>query len=224
MDAFSNGPFLFQPGSALRVAGVPQKRWTMLYGSQEIAQRVVDAVATRDTVIAAFDADRAAFVAAARAEHWPARISLIDYETSYEVASFLSFDMCGMSLGIIDDRSRYWLRSGDKLYSRAVTLSEFAEVAAENAASTEAWISGLLPAALLTQDSEDWRAPTAWEIRHVVGEGSFTGISGAKAALIVGVTPQNFRKYTASDSANMRQSMSFAMWHLLLHKLGVKRA
>ena len=40
---------------------------------------------------------------------------------------------------------------------------------------------------------------------------------------MVGVTPQNFRKYTARDGASTRQGMSFAMWHLLLHKLGVQR-
>ena len=76
---------------------------------------------------------------------------------------------------------------------------------------------------MLARELADWRAPTSWELRHVVGEGSFTGWTGAQAAAMVGVTPQNFRKYTARDGASTRQGMSFAMWHLLLHKLGVQR-
>lgn len=74
----------------------------------------------------------------------------------------------------------------------------------------------------MAQDAGEWRAPTSWELRHVVGEGSFTGVTGAQAAALVGVTPQNFRKYTARDGASTRQGMSYAMWHLLLHKLGVQ--
>ena len=56
----------------------------------------------------------------------------------------------------------------------------------------------------------------------VVGVGSFIGISGAKAADLVGVNASSFRKYTAQEGAKSRQSMSYAMWHLLLHKLGVQ--
>jgi len=85
-----------------------------------------------------------------------------------------------------------------------------------------AWVQELLPDSVLTEDADEWRAPTAWEIRHVVGEGSFTGVTGAQAAAIIGVSAQNFRKYLAGDNAKHRQSISYAMWHLLLHKLGVK--
>lgn len=91
-------------------------------------------------------------------------------------------------------------------------------------ASTAQWIASLLPDDVLTPAADAWRAPTSWEIRHVVGENSFTGISGARAAALVGVTPQNFRKYTTADGAATRQTMSYAMWHLLMHRLGVQRA
>lgn len=76
----------------------------------------------------------------------------------------------------------------------------------------------------MTDDPEQWRAPTAAEIRIVVGKGSETGLTGAQAARIVGVLPQNVRKYTATDDASLRQKMSFAMWHLLLHRVGVTLA
>ena len=83
-------------------------------------------------------------------------------------------------------------------------------------------VQALLPAEVLTEDPAAWRAPTATEIRIVIGRDSKTGLSGAQAAHIVGVLPQNFRKYTSSDDASSRQKMSFAMWHLLLHRTGVK--
>nr|7DTR_A Chain A, AcrIF24 [Pseudomonas aeruginosa] len=87
-----------------------------------------------------------------------------------------------------------------------------------------AWITGLLPGEVLTHDAEEWRPPTSWELRHVVGEGSFTGVSGAAAAALLGMSATNFRKYTAGDSAANRQKISFAAWHYLLDRLGVKRA
>ena len=104
-----------------------------------------------------------------------------------------------------------------------VTLEQWARIRERHSAPPLTWIAGLLPADVLARESADWRAPTSWELRHLVGEGSFTGWSGAQAAAMVGVTPQNFRKYTARDGASTRQGMSFAMWHLLLHKLGVQR-
>lgn len=224
MSDFSHGPFTFYPGRAIRVAGVVSRRWTMSYGVETVAEAALLEAATQSDVIEAFGDERGMFVRRARDKHWPARISLIDFETDAEIGHFLSDSMCGMTAGIIDDRSRYWLRSNDRLYSRSVTLSEFAQIAVDEAASRDAWIAGLLSDEILTSDLGAWRAPTSWEIRHLVGLGSFTGITGAAAAALVGVTPQNFRKYTARDGASTRQGMSFAMWHLLLHKLGVQRA
>lgn len=220
MNAFGDGPFTFTPGDQLADG---RQQWNMYYGSKFIVMHTLEAL-TRDQVAHAFDDDRAAFVQAARDAHEPERVSLIDNETGNEVGYFFSFDMCGMTPGIVDDRSRYWLRSADRLYSRNVTLSEFAQIAASESVPPDAWIAGLLPGDVLTTDVEEWRAPTSFEIRHIVGESSFTHISGAKTAALAGVTPQNFRKYTARDDAHTRQKISYAMWHLLLHKLGVQRA
>jgi len=83
-------------------------------------------------------------------------------------------------------------------------------------------VQALLPVEVLTEDPAAWRAPSAAEIRVVIGKDSETGLPGAQAAHLVGVLPQNFRKYTAADDAASRQKMSFAMWHLLLHRTGVK--
>ncbi len=129
----------------------------------------------------------------------------------------------GMQGAIPDDRFPYWLRSQDRVWAMPVSLAEFSAIAERHRAPPLTWIANLLPDAVLTDDPEQWRAPTAFELRHVVGEGSFTGISGAKAAALVGISPQNFRKYLAAYTAKNRQSISFSAWHLLLQRLGVIR-
>jgi hypothetical protein len=175
-------------------------------------------------VLETFGDDRGNFIRRATAKAAPPRVDLVDVETGEVAGGFDAYSLPDMTTGLIDDRSRYWLRSADRLYSRPVSLSEYAQIAARCAALSAEWIADLFPAAVVARDPGEWRVPTAWEIRHIVGEGSFTGLSGAKAAELVGVTPQNFRKYTARDGASTRQAMSYAMWHLLLHKLGVQRA
>ena len=82
----------------------------------------------------------------------------------------------------------------------------------------------MLPEETLTEDPSAWRAPTGAEIKIVIGRNSETGLTVAEAARLVGVLPQNFRKYTAADDASSRQKMSFAMWHLLLYRTGVQMA
>ncbi len=145
--------------------------------------------------------------------------------------------IAGLARGLIDDRYATWAVS--ELGVTPMAADEFARLQAAHAAISDAltsprstvgpsmpsaWIASLLPDEVLAQDPGEWRAPTSWELRHVVGEGSFTGVTGAQAAALVGVTPQNFRKYTARDGASTRQGMSYAMWHLLLHRLGVQAA
>ncbi len=225
MNEFNHGPFTASPAPIdFAFNGKTSRRWTLKYGARELASTTLPDDFSQAQVRAGFLDAIGAFEESARADFEPPFIQLVDFESGEAVAKFRSDDMCGMTPGLIDDRSKYWLRSADRRYSRAVTLTEFAAVAAEHSTPAGSWIAGLLPDACLTSDAESWRAPTAWEIRHVVGEGSFTGVSGAKAAAIVGVSPQNFRKYTARDEASTRQPISFAMWHLLLHKLGVQKA
>ena len=225
MIGFSSGPFSFDPASrGVTIRGVAQLKWTLSYGNQELAQRTLPAAATQDETREAFGDDVGSFIVDAKRNNAAARINLIDQESDKIIGCFFSDDSCGLTPGLIDDRSKYWLRSANRLYSRDVTLTEFATITAQSAALPAHWIINMLPDPVLTQNASDWRAPTAWEIRHVVGEGSFTGMSGARAAELVGVTAANFRKYTARDGASSRQAMSFAMWHLLLQKLGVQRA
>lgn len=217
------GPFEYEHGGIKRINDVLSREWRMLYARQELAVKVLP---TQNTVLselqeAFFDA-RASFVRNAQKKHGPQRIDLVDSETGDPISDFYSYDMCEMSPGLINDMSRYWIRSENRKYSRAITLSDWGRIIAEHEAPQNAWISGLLSDEVLTTNSENWRPPSAWEIRHIVGEGSFTGISGAKAAALVGVTPQNFRKYTARDGAKGQQNISYSMWHLLLHKLGVQ--
>lgn len=222
MREHSSGPFTFTPVRAVKMGGVRSTLWEMHYGGLWLGALTLLDSATPDAVCDAFGVLRGKFVIAAREEHAADRVDLIDFESGDAVAFFMTHGVPDMTPGLIDDRSRYWLRSADRRRSRPVTLSEFAAIAAAHQAPALSWVAGLLPDDVLSENPEDWRPPTSWELRHIVGEGSFTGLSGAKAAALVGVTPQNFRKYTAGDGAKTRQHMSFAMWHLLLHRLKVK--
>ena len=79
-----------------------------------------------------------------------------------------------------------------------------------------------LPPEVLTDDPALWRAPTSQEIRIIVGKRSLTGKSATEAARLVGVTPQNFRRYNAMPGAKHVSEMSYSMWHLLLLRLNVQ--
>ena len=222
MQDFKFGAFECRAGQRTKLAGQPNVEWSLCYAGKMLSERFVPAAAPRGEVQEAFSDDVTEFKARARTDYAPDRFELIDYTTGDAVAAFFAHSVPDMTPGLIDDRSRYWVRSANRLYSRPVTLSEFGALTAAHQAPALAWVAGLLPEEVLTLDAADWRAPTAWEIRHIVGEGSFTGVTGAKAAELVGVLSQNFRKYTAADGAASRQSMSFSMWHLLLHRLGVQ--
>lgn len=223
---FEFGPFSFDAGSPTTINSHPIRRWTLHYGSKQLAMHHIEACATHGAVIDAFRDDMASLIHQFKCDGGPAFVLLLDSESGEKVASFpvIGGIFDGMTPGIPDASSRFWMvTSTHPVRSMRVTLTEFAALARQHMAAPNEWMQAALPGAVLTLDPAEWQAPTAWEIRHVIGEGSLTGISGAKAAELIGVSPQNFRKYTARDGAATRQKMSFAMWHLLLQRLGVQR-
>ena len=193
----------------------------LAYGAKTVASAWV--AGDRAQVVESLAAQRAEFVAKLGADNAPDRLILRRWDDAAPLDSVLLESWPDLAGSIPDDSSQFWAEVAGTTRRMPVTLAEWAGIRAQHGAPRLAWIAGLLPAEVLSRDPAQWRAPTSWELRHVVGEGSFTGISGAKAADLVGVTPQNFRKYTARDGASTRQGMSFAMWHLLLHKLEVQR-
>lgn len=231
LDNIQIGPFVFHGGKVQSINNLPSRRWRMEFNGKLIAEKVRQSSNAQDALgitsyelLEFFRDERSDFVIRAQEDFGPERVELIDFETGDAVASFMTHSMCQMTPGLINDGSRYWIRTADGKRSRDVTLNEYADIVAENKALPFSWVAGLLSEESISNDPDAWQPPTAAEIRYIVGEGSFMGISGAKAAELVGVTPQNFRKYTARDGAATRQNMSFAMWHLLLQKLGVLRA
>ena len=226
MMDFEFGPFSFDAGSPTTINSRQAMRWSLHYGSEQLAVHHIDAGATRSAVIDAFRGDMASLMHRFKCDGGQALVLLLDSKSGEKLASFPVsggiFD--GMTPGIPDNSSPLWLvTAAHPVRSMRVTLTEFAALAQQHMATPNEWMQAALPGAVLTLDPAEWRAPTAWEIRHVVGEGSLTGITGAKAAELVGVLPQNFRKYTARNGSASRQAMSFAMWHLLLQRLGVQR-
>lgn len=249
MNDFSFGPFRFEPAPGVfSINGIKSHRWTMRYGRDVLAEHTLPDDCTRSQIVEAFDADRSAFIRRASAcespvpTKRPIHAVLVESTDCVGVAgkTLGGFDVlapiAGLSAGLIDDRFATWLVVPETLQYLPISADEFERLADAHRAiaeagtivptrpeSPKAWVSVLLPDEVMTDDPEQWRAPTSWEIRHVVGEGSFTGLPGARAAALVGVSPQNFRKYTAADGASTRQPISFAMWHYLLARLGVKK-
>lgn len=216
-NEFHIGPFAIRP---LGRVGNSHQRFEIEYGG--MTDSTTTEIGTQREVAARLAGFLADWTAELRRKHESGiPVELVDADGE-RLAHFLSDDMLGMTPGLIDDRARYWLRTQDRRYSRHVTLDEYAQLRARYELPPLAWIAELLPEDVLTDDPAEWRSPSSWEIRHVVGEGSFTGISGAKAAALVGVNPQSMRKYTAREGAKSRQPISFAMWHLLLHRLGIQ--
>ncbi len=218
---FQTGPFIFTPEREIRLNGEDAQRWTISYSADDLAVRTLPATSTRAQIVEGFSADISRFVADAKRKHAPELIAIVEFGNDEPLGQFRG-SVPEMTPGLINDSSRFWLRSANKLQSRAVSMSEIAALSSQCRAPANAWIAGLLPDDVLTDDAKEWRAPTNWEVRHIVGEGSFTGVTGSAAAELVGISPNNFRKYTAADEAKNRQNISYAAWHLLLHKLGVR--
>lgn len=213
-DSFFVGPFEITPAG--------RDQYDIYYGARALRRSAYAPGATRQAVT-----EELGDVLAELRRDLDARTALhcIQLVTAGgELAdSFYSEDLAlpGMKGVIPDDQSPLWAKAG--LMAMPITLRDWTELVAKHRVLPNGWIGNLLPDDVMTMDPAAWRAPTAWEIRHVVGEGSLTGISGARAAELVGVSPANFRKYTAAETAKNRQSMSFAAWHLLLMRMRVTR-
>lgn len=222
---FRSGPFEFAcaPKGA-SVAGVQMNRWTLFYGHQRLGEKMLPRAATQTEVREAFEGDLGRFVVEAKSRCGSEPYELVTPAGDVLARVVLSA-VEGLAPCIPDDRFPFWVVTAQKpTRGEPVTLEQFGLLVANHLPAPRAWIADMLPEAVLTTDPAAWAPPSSWQIRHVVGEGSFTGITGAAAAALVGVSPQNFRKYTAADDARTRQPISFSMWHLLLHKLGVQWA
>lgn len=250
MQDFQHGPFEFSTvGRPVTINSQQSQRWQMQYGHSVLAERTLPAQTSQGDILEAFADDRSDFIRSHQPlpeRRDPAERTIVKLVRSTDITGVPGkllgefeqrAEIPDLTAGMLDDRFETWLITGSPMCAVPMTLDEFerlrvahnAIAAAESRAAANvvpepprAWIAALLPGDILTSDPEQWRAPTNWEIRHLVGEGSFTGISGAKAAALVGVSPQNFRKYTARDGASTRQGMSYTIWHMLLHKLGVQ--
>lgn len=211
---FMVGPFEVRPNG--------DSTFNIHFGQKILARRLYSSEKTRQAVIDDLADSLGDLKSRIKSQTALYRVELVT-QNGAVLDSFLSEDIAlpGMTGAIPDDRYSMWAKIGRQ--AMPVTAREWAELTMRHKALENGWIANLLPDSIMTLDAEAWRAPTAFELRHVVGEGSFTGISGAKAADLLGMSAQNFRKYTAADEAASRQSISFAAWHLLLIRLQVTR-
>lgn len=252
MPIIQSGPFTFETvGRSITINGEDAQCWAMFYANRRLAEKTLRSLATQNQVKEAFIDNRTAFI---RSHQRPAaqrenllshgyRVRLVQStETTgshgKQLSEFLALaPIEGICRGLIDDRFPTWLVS--ELGCTPMNSGEFERLRVAHSAIADAlqrgsthtddeppyaWVADLLPEEVTTRNHAAWRAPTNIELRHVVGEESFTSVSATKAAELVGIMPQNFRKYMARDGAASHQKISFAMWHLLLHKLGVQAA
>ncbi|MEA9392154.1 hypothetical protein SJI19_16645 [Acerihabitans sp. TG2] len=105
-----------------------------------------------------------------------------------------------------------------------ISIQAFARLDALFREQNNGFITSLLPSDTLTRNADKWRSPTRFEIMHVSGMHSLTGITHDNAANIAGITPSSYRKYVASETAKNRATISFATWHFLLIRLGITGA
>jgi len=217
---FTIGPFTIAPTGAV---GPHRQRFSVSYNHRYSTEIVTKANTQREVAEAAEEAI-STLRRQLREDHERATLIRLTDGHGQTLSQFYAAGILpDMTPGLVDDRFDYWLKDESGKYSQVVTLGEFATLVEQHEVMKYSWIADLLPHDVLTTNADEWRAPTPWEIRHVVGVGSFIGISGAKAAELVGVNASSFRKYTAQEGAKSRQAMSYAMWHLLLHKLGVQK-
>lgn len=223
LQPFASRPFSFHP---VAVESEACQRWTLYYGLQELAMHMLPDSLNQGEIREKFTDAIESFACKAKASHMPGGLELVEEETGEALVGLAVTRIPdGLSECTPDERYPYWLMTtAQPRRGMPVTLQQFTQLAEALAAPEHAWIAALLPNDVLTENPAGWREPTSWEICHVVGDGSLTGVTGAQAADLIGVTPQSFRaRYSAADGAKTRQPIGFATWHLLLHKLGVTR-
>jgi hypothetical protein len=219
-NEFYHGPFRFEPlGDLVFLGGIQCQKWGLFYANKKWASDFVEITATRTAIRNEFEEVISAWIREAREKDSARRVHLVTPGGAVLCTARLSSLPEGVSSCIPDDRFPFWLIT-DTTPTRGmpVTLGEWTRIAKAHSAPRLFWITDVLPGAVLTHDVGVWRPPTPFEIRHVVGEGSLTGVAGDCAAAKVGMTPQNFRKYLGGT-----QKMPFAVWHLLLNRLEVQQ-
>ena len=92
--------------------------------------------------------------------------------------------------------------------TRLLLLADTRVRARARALSAQVW--GAIESADLVIHAGDWIEPELFDQMQ------------DRAARLVGVTPQNFRRYNAMPGAKHVSEMSFSMWHLLLRRLCVQ--
>lgn len=90
--------------------------------------------------------------------------------------------------------------------------------------NAKTWIVNLLSPACLASNSGKWKAPSYFDICHVVGTGSLTGLSVDRASALLGIPPERLTFYLLPDNDGRRSPMTYQMWNKLLVSTGIRAA
>lgn len=83
-------------------------------------------------------------------------------------------------------------------------------------------LKDLLPEEVLTLDADRWRPPAPEEVR-LVKELAGKEWTNERLCKLIGVTEAAFVRYMSIYRIKNRAVIRFAAWHLLLHRLGLKK-
>lgn len=81
-------------------------------------------------------------------------------------------------------------------------------------------IEDVLPEDVLTLDPKKWRTPTSEEFRAMK---AVAGVPNGRMAHLIGVTIAMIVRYQSVYRLKNKCNITFANWHLLLHRLGLKK-
>ncbi|WP_322052323.1 hypothetical protein [Paraburkholderia bannensis] len=222
MQDFQHGPFRYQADDAGATGNRHRVQWSVSYAGMILEQRSVSADFEREDIVDIFKGTIERFITHARGQFQPVTITLERWNTRNQpIARVPVLHVpAGMNIAVPNRHSEYWVRLAGTHRCAPMSPENFLSFVREATPAPHAWITQFLRADLLTCDAQAWRAPTAWEVLHVIGKGSWTATSTAQAANMLGLAVRTVSNYVTSG--DRFQTIQFSAWHTLLHLLGVK--
>ena len=222
MEVFQYGAFYFKPECEISQDGQVLIEWSLNYGEKPLGTKLTHVGTPQKEIINGFSDLISAFVLLKKQNLLTQSVYFYDKETDCFMDSFKTMEIDDMTHAI-DDKSQYWLCNREK--SKALPLDSirsYIHTRIRYEATASSWIAQMLPKDTLAFNAKEWKAPTGWHFRHIVGEGSFTGRTIKNAADAIGVATRKIIKYSQSNG-DKDQSIGFAEWHMLLYKFKLKR-
>ncbi|WP_321888016.1 hypothetical protein [Paraburkholderia bannensis] len=222
MQDFQHGPFRYHSEDAGATDQSGKLQWSVSYAGTILERRALCSDFEREELIDTFKRTIDRFITHARGQFQPVTITLERWNTrNNPIARAPVLHVpAGLSIAVPNRHSEYWVRLAGTRRCAPMPPENFLAFVREATPAPHAWITQFLRADVLTCDAQAWRAPSAWEVLHVIGKGSWTATSTAQAASMLGLAARTVSNYVTSGERF--QTIQFSAWHTLLHLLGIK--